>query len=220
MDILPHRQKDFRAFVFAVHPNYGMLLLHCTRKPKKGHHFQLPGGHLDDSEFESAATHTPPFSASSTPPSSSAATFAPREQYAILLLLASKIGAARELYEETGINLLSQLDRFEPTPLRRRTEEMAEVEFCSVKDRCYFSLVLTDNDFPKESDHPGVLLHSPLDDNGNHLKLKLSEEHSGFRFEMNPNESIQHLKKHSNGVGSKALSMSMKYHGTRHSVDK
>mmetsp|Transcript_14273 Transcript_14273/g.16872 ORF Transcript_14273/g.16872 Transcript_14273/m.16872 type:complete len:220 (-) Transcript_14273:526-1185(-) len=219
MDISSQRQKDFRAFVFAVHLDYGMLLLHCTRKPKKGHHFQLPGGHLDDSDFESAATHTPPCS-TSTPPSSSAETIDPRKQYDIILLLASKIGAARELYEETGINLLSQLDRFEPNPVRQQTEEMSEVEFCSVKDRCYFNLVLTDNDFPKESDHPGVLLDSPLDDNGNHLKLKLSDEHSGYRFEPNPNESIQYLKKHSNGVGSKALHMSMKYHDTRHSADK
>jgi len=152
-----HQQKDYRAFVFAAHPNHGMLLLHCTRKPKKGNHFQLPGGHLDDSEFESAATHTPPPppppppSRSSTP-SSSASTPSQQRQYATLLLLASQIGAARELYEETGIDVRSQLERLVPAPLRRRrtTDEiMAEVEVCSVKDRCYFNLVLMDDDFPK-----------------------------------------------------------------------
>ena len=39
-------EDDYRAFLFAVHPKYGMLLLHCTRKKNKPPHFQAPGGHM------------------------------------------------------------------------------------------------------------------------------------------------------------------------------
>jgi len=53
--IAEYKGRDYRGFVFAVHPEHGMLLLHCTRKPAKGPHFQLPGGHVDDYEFDTAS---------------------------------------------------------------------------------------------------------------------------------------------------------------------
>jgi len=39
----------------------------------------------------------------------------------------------------------------------------------------------------------------------------LSEEHSGFLFEPNPEEAVRKLDKHSSGVGSTALAMAMLY---------
>jgi hypothetical protein len=39
--------------------------------------------------------------------------------------------------------------------------------------------------------------------------LEISEEHSGFIFELDPFESIKKLKQHSGGSGSSALQMSM-----------
>jgi hypothetical protein len=54
MHIPDYKHIDYRGFVFAVHPKHGLLLLHCTRKPKKGPHYQLPGGHVDDFEFEAS----------------------------------------------------------------------------------------------------------------------------------------------------------------------
>ena len=45
---------DYRAFLFAIHPSHGMLLLYCTRKKKKGPHYQVPGGHVDVEDFEAA----------------------------------------------------------------------------------------------------------------------------------------------------------------------
>jgi len=70
------------------------------------------------------------------------------------------MAAARELYEETGIDLASSrstsgraigIGRLKPAALRRRSgNEMAtEVELCSLKKRCYFHLLLVDDDFPK-----------------------------------------------------------------------
>mmetsp|Transcript_11839 Transcript_11839/g.35266 ORF Transcript_11839/g.35266 Transcript_11839/m.35266 type:complete len:170 (+) Transcript_11839:253-762(+) len=40
---------DSRAFVFAVHPAHGLLLLRAFKK-KKGEHHQLPGGRVDAGE--------------------------------------------------------------------------------------------------------------------------------------------------------------------------
>ena len=39
--------------------------------------------------------------------------------------------------------------------------------------------------------------------------MKLSAEHSGYIFEKEPIESIEKLKKHSGGVGSRAIRMTM-----------
>lgn len=49
-------KKDYRGFVFVVHQNHGLLLLHCTRKKNKPPHWQLPGGHVDQDEFDTAGT--------------------------------------------------------------------------------------------------------------------------------------------------------------------
>ena len=51
---IDYRNVDYRGFIFVVHEAHGLMLLHCTRKKKKGPHFQLPGGHIDDFEFEAA----------------------------------------------------------------------------------------------------------------------------------------------------------------------
>ncbi len=47
-------KTDYRAFLFVFHEDFGLLLLHCTRKRKKGPHFQIPGGHVDEAEFIAA----------------------------------------------------------------------------------------------------------------------------------------------------------------------
>ena len=88
-------KDDYRAFIFATHPLYGILLLRCTRKKNKGPHFQAPGGHIDKEDFEDAVSNTPGDS----------------KQGRTLLTQACKIGAARELYEETGMDIRSELDR-------------------------------------------------------------------------------------------------------------
>ena len=80
-DIPDYKRIDYRGFAFVVHPQHGMLLLHCTRKPKKGPHFQLPGGHIDNFEFEIAKEKS--------------------NQGSDILIEAAKMGTARELYEET-----------------------------------------------------------------------------------------------------------------------
>ena len=54
MSIPDYKQVAYRAFIFVHHEAYGLLLLYCTRKTKKGPYYQLPGGHVDNFEFEKA----------------------------------------------------------------------------------------------------------------------------------------------------------------------
>jgi hypothetical protein len=53
--LVDYKANDFRGFIFVVHSSYGLMLLQCTRKKNKPLHWQLPGGHIDDPEFEEAA---------------------------------------------------------------------------------------------------------------------------------------------------------------------
>ena len=117
---------DYRGFVFAIHPDHGYVLLHCTRKKKKPNHFQLPGGHIDDFEFKAAAE----------------ATSNPLQQ----LQLAGRMGAARELFEETSIDLRNSLDRLHPAKLCK-TEKKDKLSN-EHKNRLFYSVELTDEDFP------------------------------------------------------------------------
>ena len=88
-------KDDYRSFIFATHPVYGILLLRCTRKKNKGPHFQVPGGHVDNEDFEDAAMSNMPGDS---------------KQGRTVLTQACKICAARELYEETGMDIRSELD--------------------------------------------------------------------------------------------------------------
>jgi 8-oxo-dGTP pyrophosphatase MutT (NUDIX family) len=49
--LIDFKTKEYRAFVFVLHDEYGILLLRCTRKKKKPDHWQIPGGRIDDHEF-------------------------------------------------------------------------------------------------------------------------------------------------------------------------
>lgn len=194
-----------------------MLLLHCTRKQKKGPHYQLPGGHVDDFEFEAAYHRILEEQKNRTGGEEDDSDL--RILDSDVILLAAKMGAARELYEETGINVQSELHRLEPIMLQMFDDEnkgkkkMSKLESYSLKNRCYFHLLVSDDDFLKEQKGdlcvPSIPLKVPMNDHGSDLKLRLSHEHSGFLFEPDPMESIQKLTKHSGGMGSLVLRQSM-----------
>ena len=62
-----------------------------------------------------------------------------------ILLEACKMGAARELFEETGIDVRGQLERLEPASiLPPSTGNKLD---CMLKDKCYFQLIVNDKDF-------------------------------------------------------------------------
>ena len=122
---LDFTNADYRGFIFATHEDHGFLLLHCTRKKKKPHHFQLPGGHVDTFEFTEAKAKT--------------------NNVKDQLLLAGKLGAARELYEETGLDIRESLDRIRPTKLYQGDKKHKLPN--EYKGRLFYSVSLRDDDF-------------------------------------------------------------------------
>mmetsp|Transcript_31547 Transcript_31547/g.48049 ORF Transcript_31547/g.48049 Transcript_31547/m.48049 type:complete len:593 (+) Transcript_31547:36-1814(+) len=193
--IFDFRTSDYRSFIFVVHEQHGLLLLHCTRKKNKAPHHQLPGGHIDKPEFLMAAAKCQDAHAQ--------------------LIIAAQAGAARELYEETGIDVRDKVFRLEPAALRNEvgTDKSGKlVMTCELKKRLYFFLPVTDEDFLQDSDvseENDANLIAPMSAIGSNLRLKLSIEHSGFEFEKDPEKSAELLKKHSGGKGSKALLMAI-----------
>lgn len=135
-------KNDYRAFCVLVHREHGALLLHCTRKKRKPPHYQLPGGHVDGVEFHQVCK-----SSSWLRPS----TIVTQEE----LFLASRIGCAREVYEETSMDFRTQLDRFRPlvlyeplkyqeTQTKKDANRMLINEY---KHRIFFVCEVSDEDF-------------------------------------------------------------------------
>jgi len=119
-----YNDKEYRSFIFSIHPEHGLLLLHCTRKRKKGDHFQLPGGHVDEPELLAAAN--------------SCGGNVKKE-----LEIAGKMGGARELYEETGIDVRKSLDRLIPVLIKDKLD---------YKSRLFYLLKINDKDFFSKDD--------------------------------------------------------------------
>lgn len=179
--LVDYKTQDYRGFIFVVHEEHGMVLLKCTRKKSKGPHFQVPGGHVDEPEFLEAAQK-----------------FNDRSSQ---LLQACRSGAARELYEETGMDVRQRLERLEMADVMESGNETLKNEY---KHRLFFYLWVNDEDFLQNGG--GV---APLGAEGAHLRLKLSVEHSGFIFQSEPEVAVEMLKQHSGGKVSEALHMAI-----------
>jgi hypothetical protein len=101
--------KKYRSFIFVLHETNGILLLHCTRKLKKGYHYQIPGGHVDDDDFSTivtATTTTPNLNIYRNDTTGNTNSSSNESQ---MLQMAGIVGAVRELYEETGIDLRTNI---------------------------------------------------------------------------------------------------------------
>ena len=159
-------EEGLRAFVIAMHREHGVLLLQAEKR-KKGVHFQLPGGRIDKQEVD---------------------------QYGNSLEGAQRAAAARELFEETGIDL-----RGESSSRLIRLDFPESLQSSIGNRRCFFFLDLCDEDAPS-ADHDS---QRPI--TGEDFKLKISKEHIGFMFERNIERAAVAVKKHSGGKCSKAL---------------
>jgi 8-oxo-dGTP pyrophosphatase MutT (NUDIX family) len=145
-----YSKDEYRAFIFAQHPIHGLLLLYCSRKKNKPPHFQAPGGHVDKEDFDVASARLQKEQHNDVNNSKSSS-----QQ---LLVLACKIGVARELYEETGIDIRHDLDsRLQPVQLRneekkktKNGEDGDDGLACVHKHRLFFKICLTDDDFLTE----------------------------------------------------------------------
>ena len=82
-------KMGLRAFIVAKHERFGYLLLEANKKRKGGRHYQLPGGHVDRLEMTDHGE-----------------------------VEACRVAAARELFEETGLDLRNNLSRLVPVDLQ------------------------------------------------------------------------------------------------------
>jgi 8-oxo-dGTP pyrophosphatase MutT (NUDIX family) len=121
----PIEQSDYRGFCLLIHPTLGLMMLQCSKQKegKPSPHFQLPGGHVDDWEFDQQKQLT---------------------KYPLQHLYgAAKCGSARELFEETGIDMRQSLDRFQPLWLAPHSKNLRNEH----KHRLFFVVPVTDSDF-------------------------------------------------------------------------
>ena len=117
------------------------MLLYCSRKKKKGPHYQLPGGHVDSPEWDLALEQVSQSSTTTTN------TTCPKPE---VIRLACQMGAARELYEETGLDIRQDLKRLQPANLKnsRSSSSSSSSELTNeLAHRLYFVWMVNDNDF-------------------------------------------------------------------------
>ena len=146
---------DYRGFIFIIHVKYGLLMLHCTRKKSKPPHYQCPGGHIDNIEFENATKHVMKMTMANKQNEVAAetATTPSNDEKQRIIYLACRAGAARELYEETNIDIRDEVvlnERLLPVDLLKKNKK----QVCwpnEHKDRFFFVLQVTDEDFYKNN---------------------------------------------------------------------
>ncbi|OII77962.1 NUDIX family protein [Cryptosporidium andersoni] len=162
-----HNARNFKAFVIVKHSKYGYLVLKsASDKSKKLGQCELPGGRLEENDFVGESDQTKIF----------------------------QRAAARELFEETGIDVrynMQRLIKFENTRIPRKWQ--------------FFYLEINDDDLNN-------ILKSHYDKNyikksssGEGSILRLSSEHDSFMFIKDLKEAAKSIQRHSQGVCSKAL---------------
>lgn len=219
---------DYRAFALLIHPNHGAILLHCTRKKKKPPHYQLPGGHVDQEEFQKAAAAVV-VGRNDKNDNNDNTDDTKRRPFAITqqqLYLAARMACAREIYEETSIDLRNSLDRLLPMMLVQPPQSQppstttltptsssasANSLVNEYKHRIFFVAQVHDADFcPQGQSVQGSVRYAtlPQETYSVNLMLQLSVEHSGFRFcNDSPQEIVDQLQWHSGGKVSQAIAM-------------
>mmetsp|Transcript_53500 Transcript_53500/g.127254 ORF Transcript_53500/g.127254 Transcript_53500/m.127254 type:complete len:241 (-) Transcript_53500:218-940(-) len=169
-------RSGLRAFVLTRHAEHGILLLESSKARKGGRYFQLPGGHVDAKELHA---------------------YGPEE--------APRVAAARELYEETGMDFRDRLYRLRPVDLEVLGSEGQRLHS---KGRRYFELDISKTDSVHVEDIPphsgsDVRLAAPL--SMEDFTLRLSSEHTGFKFEARAAQAAKDVAKHSGGTSAVAV---------------
>lgn len=168
-------RSGLRAFLIVRHCDHGYLLLEACKKRKGGRHFQLPGGHVDAHELE---------------------------QYGDAE--GSRIAAARELHEETGIDFRDRLYRLNAVDLLSMGPEACKLHQAG---RRYVKVDISNadsvDDLSLEAAAGSVRLATPL--TMQDFRLCLSREHTGFRFEKSAHKAAELVEQHSGGTSSLAL---------------
>ena len=156
-----------RGFVVARHPRHGYLVLFATKKTK-GLHGQLPGGRVDADELDAYGSG----------------------------VASAVVAAARELFEETGIDVRRDLGRLRHVGFPGAVG--GECAGTALKGRYFFTLELVDSDSAsrgtegKERDtrtEPGCVPFA----------VRLSREHVEWVFEEDEERVASMIDLHSGG---------------------
>ena len=152
----------------ARHPRHGLLLLQASKR-KKGVHYQIPGGHVDQPEIEAHGLES-----------------------------GCRVAAARELFEETGIDVRADSHRLRPASL------VAPQQY---KGRFYFELELSDDESVGAADGGVPPLSSERFSEVHSVTflLRLSHEHTAWMFEPDFEAAARAVQAHSGGKNSKAI---------------
>jgi hypothetical protein len=192
-----YKKADYSAMVFVVHRTRGMLLLHIDdlKGNKKS---QVPSGKILEEEFLDAAMLS--------------------GSHNVQLQIAAREAAARQLYENTGLDIRGDPDRFKPAILRLNPPVDARgVQYLKNEydNKLYYFLQVDDNDFSPityadTSGQTGFKLKRPSEDPGdNALTLRLHDTYGGFTFILDPGDAAKILKQDGNKAATSALQMIM-----------
>eukprot|EP00286_Rhodomonas_abbreviata_P019855 CAMPEP_0181311890 /NCGR_PEP_ID=MMETSP1101-20121128/13394_1 /TAXON_ID=46948 /ORGANISM="Rhodomonas abbreviata, Strain Caron Lab Isolate" /LENGTH=236 /DNA_ID=CAMNT_0023418683 /DNA_START=348 /DNA_END=1055 /DNA_ORIENTATION=- len=133
----------------------------------------------------------------------------------------ARIAAARELWEETGMDFRDRLYRLTPIDMESlgvRGKALHE------SGRRYFSLEISQtdsvDDIPPQAtgSSPGPLLRLATPLSMENFRLCLSPEHTGFRFHKSMRKAAEDLSKHSGGSSSEAVMLLYARDSSTHSA--
>lgn len=119
------------------------------------------------------------------------------------IALATKACAARELFDQTGLDFRFKLGRLVPASLRPQPSKQNKKSGNELKHRYFFVLRLKDNEFLSQGNRP---TGSPCND----LMITLSTQHSEFTFQPEPSDAANMAKLQSAGKCAEAIHIVMR----------
>lgn len=187
-----YKKADYTSMVFVVHRTLGMLLLYVGDGANQKS--QIPCGQIQEKEFLDAAQK----SGSGN----------------VQLQIAAREAAARQLFENTGLDIRGHIDRFKPAILRLNPPVDAKgVQYLKneYNNRLYYFLQVDEQDFAaiSESDASGKLTRPSEDPGDSPLALRLRDNYNGFTFILDPSDAAKILKEDGSKEATHALRMIM-----------
>lgn len=191
--------ETYQGMVFVVHRTRGMLLFNhfqeSNQKAKTPGGTCIPGGSVCEEEFIAAAKQT---------------------SYAKMQLqLAAREGAARQLFETTGIDMRNNLDRLTPAVLQINPPVDAKgAQYLKNEHerKLYYFLQICDDDFfnaASAETEGSSQMTAPSGEIGSPLKLKLGGGFTDFTFIKDPLAAAGELNDNGDPSVTTALSMVM-----------
>ena len=186
-----YKENKYETGVFVVHRTKGMVLLKCTPTLKSLKKSRIPGGFVGEKEFLAASKLV--------------------SQAKMQLQLAARQGAARLLYEDTGIDVRDRMNRLQPAVLRLKPPKDASGVRClknEYEQKLYYFLQVSEADFLMETNEDtNSKIRGPESEKGTELRLRLSSRVSAFDFVKDPKKAMKKLDKGGDKTSKTALNL-------------